>query len=65
MARKIVEQEVPWRGSINDLATDVSYLLTPKEGEELIAHLQRYLREPHLADKWQGKGHRIDPDEPE
>lgn len=53
---KIVQSTIIWRGSITDLATDVAYLLTKEQGEELMRELQRFQRMPHLADKWQGKG---------
>ncbi len=56
--RKIVEQTIPWRGSVTDLATDVAWLLTPKGGKELISELQRFLDLPDEAHKWGGKGHR-------
>ena len=55
--RKIVEQTIPWRGSVTDLATDVAYLLTPEEGDALIRELSRFRSYPHLAEKWAGKGH--------
>jgi hypothetical protein len=55
--RKIVEAKIPWRGSLTDLVTDVAYLLTPEEGQQFLAEVKRYLTLPHLADKWQGKGH--------
>ena len=54
--RKVVESQIPWRGSVTDLATDVAWLLTPEEGDELIRELQRFRRLPHLAEKWEGKG---------
>ncbi len=55
--RKILESKIQWRGSVTDLATDVAYLLTPEEGESLIRELLRFQEEPHLADKWAGRGH--------
>ncbi len=63
--RRIVESEIKWRGSISDLVTDVAYLLTPPEGLEFLREVQRYLSLPHLADKWQGRGHTEIPDPPE
>lgn len=42
---------------MTDLATDVAYLLTKEEGEKLMAELHRFQTFPHLARKWQGKGH--------
>jgi hypothetical protein len=53
---RIVESQITWRGSLTDLVTDVSYLLTPEEGRQFIQEMERYLRTPHLASKWQGKG---------
>ncbi len=55
--RRIVEQPVLWRGSITDLATDIAFLLTPEEGERLRQAIDRLLTFPHLAHKWQGRGH--------
>ncbi len=56
---KVVESKIPWRGSITDLATDVAFLLTPEEGEQLIAELRRFQTLPHLREKWEGKGHEV------
>lgn len=60
MSRVVVGRTIPWRGSITDLATDVADLLTKKEGQKLIAELDRFQRLPHLADKWAGSGHTED-----
>lgn len=58
MIRKYVESQITWRGSLTDLLTDVAYLLTPEEGEQLAKDLDRYLTDPDLAHKWQGQGHK-------
>ncbi len=54
--RKSIQQEIIWRGSITDLATDVAYLLNKEDGKKLIDELNRFQNESHLADKWQDKG---------
>ncbi len=51
------EHIITWRRSITDLATDCAYLLTPKQGLELAAELQRFHDNEKLrADKYLGQG---------
>lgn len=47
--KKIVEQDIRWRGSVTDLATDCAYLLTREEALELAATLQRFADSPKLS----------------
>ncbi len=54
--KKVVQSDIIWRGSITDLATDVAYLLTIEQADELIKELRRFQNNTHLNDKFQGKG---------
>jgi hypothetical protein len=49
--------QIQWRGSVTDLATDCAFLLTPKQGLELAAELQRFYDNERLrAEKYQAQG---------
>ncbi len=56
--KKILEQNIRWRGSITDLATDCAYLLTEQQGLELARELLRFLGKKELvAEKYLARGY--------
>jgi hypothetical protein len=60
--KRLVPTHIRWYGSVTDLATDCAHLLTREEGLALAAELQRFASEPHLREKFAGKGFEEVPD---
>jgi hypothetical protein len=54
--RKVLEQDIRWRGSVTDLATDCAHLLTEEQGLELARELLRFLGRPSLT-KYKASGY--------
>jgi hypothetical protein len=44
--------QITWRGSVTDLATDCANLLTMEQGRELVAELERFLCDRDFMDKF-------------